>query len=193
MSNYLADEIEEVVRICREKNYVIPTVYQGNYSAVARRVESEIFPTLRKHNISFYAYSPIAGGFLTKDVEKLVSGGEGRWDPNSKLGQIYNTLYNKPGMLEGLKLWGNISKESGIPKAELAYRWVAHNSALKGEFGDGVIFGTRNVEQLNQTHASLDKGPLDANIAEQIEQVWKLVEPDSPLDNFNAFFTKAKN
>jgi aflatoxin B1 aldehyde reductase len=193
LSNFLADEIEEVVRICREKNYILPTVYQGNYSAVARRVESEIFPTLRKHNIAFYAYSPIAGGFLTKDVEKLVSGGEGRWDPKTMLGGLYNTLYNKPNMLEGLKLWGDISEESGIPKAELAYRWVAYNSDLKGELGDGVIFGSRNVEQLNQTLASFDKGPLDAEIAQKIEGVWKLVEPDAPLDNFNAFNAREEN
>lgn len=187
LSNYLAEEVEEVVRICREKNYVVPSVYQGNYSAVARRGEKEIFPTLRKHNISFYAYSPIAGGFLTKDVATLVAGGQGRWDPNTQLGGIYNALFNKPSMLKGLEQWETISKESGISKAELAYRWAAHNSALKEEFGDAVIVGSRNVEQLNQTLDALSKGPLSAEIAAQIEQVWKIVEADSPLDTFNSF------
>ena len=185
LSNYLAEEVEEVVRICREKNYVVPSVYQGNYSAVARRAEKEIFPTLRKHNMSFYAYSPIAGGFLTKDVATLISGGQGRWDPNTPRGGVYNALFNRPRMLKGLEQWEKISKETGIPKAELAYRWVAHNSALKGEVGDGVIVGSRNVEQLNQTLSALDKGPLNVQIAEQIEQVWKIVEADSPLDTFN--------
>ncbi|CAG8898053.1 unnamed protein product [Penicillium egyptiacum] len=185
LSNYLAEEVEEVVRICREKNYVVPSVYQGNYSAVARRTEKEIFPTLRKHNMSFYAYSPIAGGFLTKDVATFISGAQGRWDPNTPIGGVYNALFNKPRMLEGLEQWEKISKESGIPKAELAYRWVAHNSVLKGEFGDAVIVGSRNAEQLNQTLAALTEGPLSADIAERIEQVWKIVEADSPLDTFN--------
>ena len=53
-------------------------MYQGNYSAVAHRAETELLLTLRKHNISYNAYSPIVGRFLTKDVEVLVSGGEGR-------------------------------------------------------------------------------------------------------------------
>jgi aryl-alcohol dehydrogenase-like predicted oxidoreductase len=185
LSNYLATEVDEVVRVCREKGYVLPTVYQGNYSAVARRMETELLPTLRKHNIAFNAYSPIAGGFLTKDVEVLISGGEGRWDPNTMIGGLYHALYNKKTMLEGLRLWDKISKESGIAKAELAYRWVAHNSALSGEAGDGVIFGTRTIEQLNQTLAAFAKGPLDPEIAAQIEQVWKIVEVDAPLDNFN--------
>ena len=185
LSNYLADEVEEVVRICREKNYVVPSVYQGSYSAVARRAEKEIFPTLRKHNISFYAYSPIAGGFLTKDVAMFVSGGQGRWDPKTRIGGIYNALFNKPRMLEGLEKWENISKEFAISKAELAYRWVAYNSGLEAELGDAIIVGSRNAEQLNQTLTAISKGPLGAEIVAQIEQVWKIVEADSPLDNFN--------
>ncbi|KAJ5163134.1 Aldo/keto reductase subgroup [Penicillium coprophilum] len=187
LSNYLAEEVEEVVRICREKNYVMPSVYQGNYSAVARRPEKEILPTLRKHNIAFYAYSPIAGGFLTKDVATLVAGGEGRWDPKTPLGGVYNALFNKPHMLKGLGEWEKISKGSGIPKAELAYRWVMHNSALKAELGDALIIGSRNVEQLNQTLAALNKGPLSAEITAQIDQVWDIVEVDSVLDTFNGF------
>ncbi|KAJ5531547.1 Aldo/keto reductase subgroup [Penicillium freii] len=187
LSNYLADEVEDIVRICREKKYIMPSVYQGNYSAVARRGEKEILPTLRKHNIAFYAYSPIAGGFLTKDVATLVSGGEGRWDPKTPLGGVYNALFNKPHMLKGLGQWDTIAKESGIPKAELAYRWVMHNSALNGEFGDAVIIGSRNVEQLNHTLAILSKGPLSAELAAKIDQVWDIVEADSPLDTFNGF------
>ncbi|KAJ6006902.1 hypothetical protein N7451_004846 [Penicillium sp. IBT 35674x] len=171
LSNFLADEVEDVVRICREKNYVLPSVYQGNYSPVARRADTDILPTLRKHNISFYAYSPIAGGFLTKDVDTLVKDGDGR-------------------MLEGLKLWEEISKGSGIAKDELAYRWVAYNSHLKGEFGDVLIFDVRTLEQVNQTLTGLKKGPLPSHIAEQIESVWKIVLLDAPLENFNSYLGK---
>ncbi|KAH8805170.1 NADP-dependent oxidoreductase domain-containing protein [Xylogone sp. PMI_703] len=104
LSNFLPGEVEEVIRISRERNYILPTVYQGNYSAIARRVETELFPVLRKHNIAFYAYSPIAGGFLSKDVAQLIAGGKGRWDPSTSLGSLYHELYNKPGMLKGLQL-----------------------------------------------------------------------------------------
>lgn len=186
LSNFLAEEVEEVVRIAREKNYILPSVYQGNYNAVARRQETELIPTLRKHNIAFYAYSPIAGGFLTKDVEQLVAGGEGRWDPSTFLGQMYHALYNKPTMLEGLRLWEAISKESGVPKAELAYRWVTYHSALKGDHADGVVFGSSNVDQLKNTLAGVKNGPLAPEVAKRIDEVWKIVEADSPLDNFNS-------
>ncbi|KAL4889195.1 NADP-dependent oxidoreductase domain-containing protein [Aspergillus ambiguus] len=190
LSNFLPAEVEEVVRVAKEKNYVLPTVYQGNYNAVARLSETELFPVLRKHNISFYAYSPIAGGFLTKDVDQLRAGGEGRWDPNSRVGGIYHSLYNKAGMLEGLQLWGKIAEAANIPKAELAYRWVVYHSALKGEYGDKVIFGSRNNEQLKQTLAGIKKGPLDPESVQKIEEVWAMVKDAAPLDNFNSFIAQ---
>ncbi|KAL4915656.1 NADP-dependent oxidoreductase domain-containing protein [Aspergillus aurantiobrunneus] len=185
ISNFLAEEVEELIRIAKEKNWIAPTVYQGNYSAVARRAEKELFPVLRKHGIQFYAYSPIAGGFLTKDVNQLVENGQGRWDPATMVGALYRELYNKPTMLEGLKLWETISKETGIAKVELAYRWVIFNSILKGEHGDKVIFGARNLKQLKETVGFAKKGPLSAEVAQKIEQVWKLVEAEAPLDNYN--------
>ncbi|KAJ6020569.1 hypothetical protein N7540_006073 [Penicillium herquei] len=176
ISNLLLCEVEEVIRIRKEKGYMLPSVYQGNYSALARHVETELLPTLRKHNIAFYAYSPIAGGFLTKDVEELRAGDHGRWDPSSVFRGFYNALYKNPAMREGLSLWPDISSKSNIPKAELAYRWVVYNSRLSGEFGDAIVFGPRNLDQLTQTLDGLKNGPLSAAVAAQIEEVWKLVE-----------------
>ncbi|KAL5336683.1 putative aldehyde reductase, partial [Aspergillus crustosus] len=134
LSNFLPSEVQEVLRISRENKFVLPTVYQGNYNAVARHSEKSLLPLLRENNISYYAYSPIAGGFLTKNVEQLAAGGEKgtRWDPTTGTGSFYTALYSKTAMLEGLKLWGQISGEAGVSKAELAYRWVAWHSVLDG-------------------------------------------------------------
>lgn len=176
-----------MIRIAKQNNYILPSVYQGNYSAVARLTETELFPTLRKHNIAFYAYSPIAGGFLTKTPAQLIEGGQGRWDPSNFLGQLYNTLYKKPGMLKALEMWGEIAKEIGVTKAELAYRWVAYNSQLKGELGDAMIIGARTIDQLKETLVGLGNGPLSAEVAERIEEIWRIVEHESPLDNYNNY------
>ncbi|KAJ3175585.1 hypothetical protein HDU87_006082 [Geranomyces variabilis] len=185
LSNFLPAEVDEVVRVAKEHGFVLPTVYQGNYSAIARRQETELFPTLRKYNISFYAYSPVAGGFLTKSPQQILDGGKGRWDPNSNFGKMYHALYNKPALMKALQIWEDLSKSSGIPKVELAYRWVAHNAGLKQDAGDAIIIGARNVQQLRETVAGLNKGPLPADVAKQIDQVWALAKDESPLDNFN--------
>ncbi|KAL7943711.1 NADP-dependent oxidoreductase domain-containing protein [Trichoderma barbatum] len=187
LSNFNVDEVKAVLKITKEKGYVAPTVYQGNYNPVARKSETELFPLLRENGISFYAYSAIAGGFLTKTTEQLkqASGGEGRWSKETGMGQMYHTLYNKPKFLEALDIWNETSTVSGIPKAELAYRWVAYHSALKDHLGDGIVLGASKITQLEQTVAGLNNGPLPESIVKTIEDIWQLVKDDSPMDNFD--------
>ena len=185
LSNFRANEIEDVIRICKEKDFVLPSVYQGNYSAMARKLEMDIFPILRKHNISFYAYSPIAGGFLAKTKDQIINPeAAGRWSTETLIGKMYQALYNKPSLLAALDTWGKISEESGIPRFELAYRWVAYNSVLKNELGDAVIVGASRAEQLQQTLDALKRGPLSEEIAEKINDIWKSIEKDAPFDNY---------
>ncbi|KAL2816550.1 NADP-dependent oxidoreductase domain-containing protein [Aspergillus granulosus] len=192
ISNAFGYEVEEMVRIAKDNNWVLPSVYQGNYSAVARRPEKELFPILRQYGIAFYAYSPIAGGFLAKDSEQFGNEpqGTGRWDPSNVVGGLYHFLYNRPAMVEGLRQWNVLSNESRIPKAELAYRWVVHNSALLGENGDKIIIGPQDLRQLNEILEFVKKGPLSDEVGKKIDELWKVVEDDAPLDNWNDGLSK---
>lgn len=56
ISNYTADEVEEIVSICEKHGFVKPSVYQGRYNPIIRSGETQLFPVLRRHGISFYAY-----------------------------------------------------------------------------------------------------------------------------------------
>lgn len=56
ISNYTAEEVERIVQICEREGFVKPSVYQGQYNAIARSGEEELFPLLRRCGISFYAY-----------------------------------------------------------------------------------------------------------------------------------------
>lgn len=189
MSNFSAAEVEEVIQVAKDNDYVLPSVYQGNYNAVARRTETELMPVLRKWNILFYAYSPIAGGFLAKAPEQLRSGGHGRWDPSGWTGNMYNTLYNTPCMLKALEGFVRLSKETGISQVELAYRWVAYNSHLRPELGDGIVIGARVGRQLEEALDGLKKGALSKEVAERIDALWQGID-ESPLDNFEGFISQ---
>ena len=46
LSNYMAWEVAEVVGICARRGFVRPTVYQGIYNLLDRRVEDELFAAL---------------------------------------------------------------------------------------------------------------------------------------------------
>jgi aflatoxin B1 aldehyde reductase len=103
---------------------------------------------------------------------------------------LYHALYNKPTFLDVLDDWGRIAKEAGVPKAELAYRWMAYHSALRGDLGDAIVIGASSVAQLRQTAQGLRNGPLSDTIVGQIEKVWELVKDEAFLDNFNDWFIK---
>ncbi|KAL2351597.1 NADP-dependent oxidoreductase domain-containing protein [Cryomyces antarcticus] len=179
---YKAGRFEHFVRLIQ--GYVVPTVYQGNYNPVARHSEDELFPLLRKLGMRFYAYSPLAGGFLVKTAETIRAGGEGRLDASTTGGQMYNRLYNKPKLVEALNAWEKISQDSGISKSQLAYRWVTYNSQLATKYQDGIIVGASRPEQLKETLEEIEKGPLPEKVAEQIEHVWQTVKEEAPIDNY---------
>lgn len=191
LSNFDPDQTKEVIRICQERNFVLPTVYQGNYNAVARSPETDLFPILREHNISFYAYSPIAGGFLAKTPEELRRGGKGRWDPDTFVGKMYHSLYaDKPATMAALGEWHEVAGAEGISAVEMAFRWVVHNSILDGSKGDGVIIGASDAAQLRGSMEAIRKGPLSAELQKKIDAIWKGMEHESFLDNLNGYLVQ---
>lgn len=192
LSNFLPTEVEEIVQICKDKGYVLPTVYQGSYSAIQRLMEVELLPVLRKHNICYYAYSPSAGGFLAKTPEKLKGTGSSvRWDPSSFMGEMYRSLYaNKEATMEALGIWHEIAETEGITGIEMAYRWIVHSSVLDGSLGDSIIFGALKEDHLRGTLAAIEKGPLSEATAAKIEKIWDSVKVDSHLDNFNGYLSE---
>ncbi|KAI7774831.1 hypothetical protein LA080_007763 [Diaporthe eres] len=192
ISNFDAEQVKEVLRICKERGFVPPTVYQGNYNAVGRLPETELFPILRENNIAFYAYSPIAGGFLAKTQEQLKEG-KGRWDPESFIGKLYKHLYlDRPTILGALDEWNAIAKSEGIPPAELAFRWTVHNSILDGAKGDAVIIGASSLKQLRGTVAGIQKGPLSAEAQKRIQGIWDSMKHEAFLDNINGLSDEFK-
>ncbi|TLD19137.1 hypothetical protein PspLS_09913 [Pyricularia sp. CBS 133598] len=183
LSNFLPHEVDEMVAIAEKHGWVKPSVYQGNYSAVARGCEAELFPALRRHGISFYAYSPSAGGFLTRTPEALVGP---RWDTSGDIGRLYSSLYKRPSLLAALRTWGELAAEEGASQAELAYRWVVHNSALSAAQGDGLIVGARTPDQLKEVVGWIAKGPLSKPVMDKIDVLWEGIKDEAPLDNANS-------
>ncbi len=64
VSNYSAAEVQRFIEICEKKGYTKPSMYQGQYNAIVRGGEKELFPLLRKHNIAFFAYRLVNSGTM---------------------------------------------------------------------------------------------------------------------------------
>ncbi|KIX98403.1 uncharacterized protein Z520_05704 [Fonsecaea multimorphosa CBS 102226] len=182
LSNYPTEDVLKIYDYCKAHDYILPSVFQGNYAPVARKLETLLFPTLRKLGIAFYGYSPLAGGFLTKTKQQIVEGA-GRFNTDFMNG-MYDQMYLKESYLQALALWEDIATEQGCSRAELAYRWVAYHSALRSEYGDGIIIGASKFEQIEPTLQGLQKGRLNDSVVKRIDEVWETVKHDAPMDAF---------
>lgn len=110
--------------MCKDKGFVLPTVFEASYSAFARLPEGTLFPVLRKHKMAIKAYSPSAGGFLAKTSAQFQGQQEslkgGRWDRSSFLGGCYQFIYNNPDALAALDKWHEIAGAASISGVEMA-------------------------------------------------------------------------
>ena len=100
LSNYSAVEVERCVGLCKDAGMPTPVVYQGLYNAINRRVEEELFPTLRANGMAFVAYNPLAAGLLTGKHAAEGDVMKGRFKGNKN----YLDRFYKPDLFEGLAL-----------------------------------------------------------------------------------------
>ncbi|KAF9579273.1 hypothetical protein BGW38_004530 [Lunasporangiospora selenospora] len=176
LSNFAAWQVALVHQICHFKGYIKPTVYQGWYNPLMRQVERELFPCLREFGMRFYAYNPIAGGFLTGNykIDEPVKPGT-RFDNKTVLGEYNRGQYWFPlyfDAVEGLK---SAAAKHGIPLLEASIRWLNHHSGLGPE--DGLIFGINDrVQDLRENLISLQQGPLPDDVVKAFEDAWDKVK-----------------
>lgn len=133
----------------------------------------------RHYGISFYAYSPLAGGILTgkyrfeQDQEKSISTGRFNgvgWD------KVYRDRYWKKehfDQLEELKvLLSQVYPDQEVSIPEAAYRWIYNHSKLSGEHGDCVVIGASRLEQLQMNMELSQKPPLDKAVVKFFNNWW---------------------
>ncbi|KAI9849521.1 MAG: hypothetical protein M1837_004141 [Sclerophora amabilis] len=185
LANFSPHQVEKFVQICETRGFVKPTVFQGQYNPLYRRPEQSILPILRKHGISFNAYSPLAGGFLTGKLTYLEDLKGTRFDHGSPMGAVYRKLYDKPPMdlairhlHKAIQTYNLENRESAMTMTEVSLRWIVYHSMLGG--GDGVILGASTVSQLGDNLRDIEKGPLPRVIAETVNRMWEMVEAEAP-------------
>ncbi|KAG1737423.1 NADP-dependent oxidoreductase domain-containing protein [Suillus lakei] len=171
VSNYNAWEVAEMVGIAGYNGWVRPTVYEGIYNALERRVETELFSCLRHFGIRFYAYSPLAMGLLAGKIlsEADMQTASGRWDPNiCRVAGVLHARYSRfLPILRELKV---ALDKQGIPISEAAHRWLQHHSGLQP--CDGIIIGASNVDQLENNLKAHEVGPLPDDVVKLLEDAW---------------------
>ncbi|KAG9008400.1 hypothetical protein FRB94_013322 [Tulasnella sp. JGI-2019a] len=180
LSNYPAWEVAQIWTICKERGYILPTVYQGGYNLVARTLEPELVPCLHKLGMRLVIYNPVAGGFLSgkflslQDANNAEKGS--RFDKDLVGGKIYSHWYAHDGVIQAVGVVHKAAVKEHLTLIEVALRWLQHHSVLR-EGIDGVILGASSLAQLESNIADSEKGPLPDSVLIAIEEAWKIAAP----------------
>ncbi len=177
LSNFPAWMVVDIWHICKTNGWICPSVYQGRYNALSRNVEPELIPALRKFNMRFYAYNPLAGGMLTgKHLSFEEKPSEGRF---ARL-QSYKKRYWKKSYFDAVNIVTSKSREYNIEPVEAAYRWLANHSLLDCGKNDGIIVGASSMIQFEQNVAVCHKGDLPQQIVDALDNAWSEAKCESP-------------
>lgn len=187
LSNFPAWMVSDIWHICKKNGWPVPSVYQGLYNAVSRKAESELFDCLRRLNIRFYAFNPLAGGLLTgKHLNYDNPPAPGRF---ARLAS-YRKRYWKEAYFDAINLINHKCESLGIKTAHAAYRWLAYHSKLNAASGDGIIVGASSIGQLTENISSINQGELPSELVEAIDDGWVAAMLESP--NYFYFYEKAQ-
>jgi aflatoxin B1 aldehyde reductase len=137
-----------------------------------RSSEDELIPTLRRHGIRIYAWSPAAAGFFSPTQLRHKS--------QSRLGDYVRKQYSKPGLERLLEQIHSIAEKEGVTGHDIAIRWLLHHSMLDGEKGDGIVIGARTAEQLEGTLGICAQGPLSEEVRALVDGCWEEVREEAP-------------
>ncbi|KAL6877694.1 NADP-dependent oxidoreductase domain-containing protein [Trichoderma longibrachiatum] len=177
LSNYTAEEVEQFIKISEERGFVKPTVYQGQYNPIVRTGEKELFPVLRKHGISFYAWSPGAAGFFSGSHKNPQPGS--RYDPSHFIGKLYNSWYRKPSTEAAADKVREVAAKHGISGHAASLRWTAHHGVLSAEHGDAIVIGASSIAQLNENLDIFEQGPLPQELVDALNAVAEQIGEDA--------------
>ncbi|KAJ5790934.1 uncharacterized protein N7518_007945 [Penicillium psychrosexuale] len=175
LSNYSPSAIRAWMEIAVEENFIMPSVYQGQYNVFCRGYEDELFSVLREFGIAFEATSPLAGGFLTGKLSYCPSpeeleGTRFEVGEGNMLGAVYRMWYDQPVYHQAMRRLDKIGKRLGTTGAQCALRWLLFHSNLKDP--DRIVIGPSTLNQLQDYVDAQKAGPLPADAAAEINALW---------------------
>lgn len=169
VANHPPETLERIIELCEQKGWTKPMWYQGTYNMLTRGAETRVLPILRAHGMSFLASHALASGFLTGKHVDGEGRATGRFAKNAGLAS--------PEVAAAMKEFVFVEgcKANNLQPVEVASRWISHHSALGDE--DAIVLGASKLEQVGDTVANIEKGPLPEEIVALVDRAWATVKP----------------
>ena len=173
VSNYPEWQVCEMKWIASENHLAAPMVYEGVYNLLTRGAEDGLMPFLRRYQMGFTVYNPLAGGMLTgKYTTEKTPEVRGRLDENPGYRERYFSREN----LDAVLRLQRVAERQGMTLVEFSYRWILTHREVSA-----VIMGFSSLEQMKQNLEFMESGRelvLDPETEKVVDEIWKKLRGD---------------
>jgi aryl-alcohol dehydrogenase (NADP+) len=176
VSNWPAYKVARALGRSEAKNIVRIDSVQPRYNLLFRSFERDLLRLCAEEAIAVIPYNPLAGGLLSGKHDRKAPPPEGTRFQLGTAGARYQDRYWHEREFETVDALREVAAEAGLGMATLAIRWVLSNPAVTAP-----IIGASRPEQLADTLAAAEQGPLPDDLKarlDEITQAWRAVDAE---------------
>ena len=176
VSNWPAYKVARGLGRSELKNIVRIESVQPRYNLLFRTFERELLPMCEEEKIAVIPYNPLAGGLLTGKHDRAAPPAAGTRFTLGTAAARYQTRYWKEQEFQTIEDLRALGNQAGMSMATMAVAWVLANPAITAP-----IVGASRPDQLADSLAAVDKGPLDADLKARLDEVttgWRSVDAE---------------
>jgi aryl-alcohol dehydrogenase (NADP+) len=166
VSNWMAHRVARALGRCELNNLVRIDSVQPRYNLLFRAFERDLLPLCLEEGVAVIPYNPLAGGLLTGKHSNQSAPPEGSRFTLGRAGAMYQQRYWHEREFETIDALRGVAAEAGMSLASLAVRWVLSNPAITSP-----IIGASRPEQLADTLAAGEAGPLPADLKTRLDEM----------------------
>ena len=176
VSNWPAYKVTRALGRSELKNIVRIESVQPRYNLLFRTFERELLPMCEEEKIAVIPYNPLAGGLLTGKHDRTAPPQAGTRLTLGTAAARYLSRYWKEQEFQTIEDLRALGNQAGMSMATMAVAWVLANPAITAP-----IVGASRPEQLADSLAAAEKGPLDADLKARLDEVtagWRAVDAE---------------
>ena len=176
VSNWPAFRIARALGRSEINHYARIDSVQPRYNLLFRTFERDLLPLCEEEGIAVIPYNPLAGGMLTGKHDRTAAPPEGSRFSLGNAGPRYQERYWHDREFDTVDALRGLSNEAGMSMTTMAMCWVLSNPAITAP-----IVGASRPDQLADSLAAAEKGPLPADLKTKLDEMthaWRAVDAE---------------
>ncbi len=175
VSNYASWQVCQMLWLAEKNGWQPIVAVQPMYNLLSRRIEQELVPCCREHNLAVIPYNPLAGGLLSgkHNIANVPTDGT-RFDRMP----LYRDRYWHPENFAAVEKLRKIAAAANRSLVELAIGWTIQQPGITS-----AILGVSRLDHLQSAVAVLDQPPLTPEILAACDEVYAPLRGIAPTYN----------